>query len=591
MGLIVIAGMLLASCQPQTLVVVTVIPGTPVVKTEAKTEIQIVTATPAPVARSNVLRINLGAYPDIIDPQKSSFVNEIAHLKLIYEGLTRFNEKLETVPAAAQKWEYNKDGTELTFTLRRGLKYSDGSVLNARRFAYSIKRNINPETAGERAALTDDIKGAPEWRNADLEKTKPEDLKKLETEVDKNIQALDLNGQPCKTGKDGYAQEDCLILKLTFSKPAPYFHTILGLWIAYPAKEENMAAGRNIWWTSTKYQIGNGPFIMKSMEPFIHSRFEPNPNYWGGQAPYAIEYSYITDSAQALRAYKNNEFDMIAPFAGDIESVKADPQLSKEALIFPGLCTFSVEFHQQKPPFDDANVRKAFAMALDRDAWAKDIYHGLGNPILTWIPNGYPGYQAGEKRWGYNPDEAKRALAASKYGSVDKLPSITATFGDTPGNRIRWEWLAKKWKEVLGVGVKLNPVETTTFAVLVKKVETAPQMFILGWCADYPDPQDWLSVYWRSDSEHAKEIGYSNADVDKLTKQADSTVDPKARLELYQKAQDAVVDSAPAAFLWNTVNSYLVKPWVKGIQVTPQDADWPGSQTPLSINVDTLMMP
>ena len=106
----------------------------------------------APAAPSQTLRINLGTYPDIIDPQKSSFVNEIAHLKLIYEGLTHLDTKLETVPGAAEKWEYNADATEVTFTLRKDLKYSDGTLLNAKRFEYSILRNIDPATAGEYAS-------------------------------------------------------------------------------------------------------------------------------------------------------------------------------------------------------------------------------------------------------------------------------------------------------------------------------------------------------------------------------------------------------------------------------------------------------
>lgn len=111
-----------------------------------------------------VLRVNLGTFPDMLDPQKSSFVNEIANLKMIYEGLTRQDGDLVTVPAAAESWAYNDDATQLTFTLRDGLMYSDGSPLNAERFAYSIRRNINPTTAGEYAAITDEIVGAPEWR-------------------------------------------------------------------------------------------------------------------------------------------------------------------------------------------------------------------------------------------------------------------------------------------------------------------------------------------------------------------------------------------------------------------------------------------
>jgi len=593
-SVVMLVSMIITSCTPTTVekqvVQTVVVTSAPQVKTETKVETKVVTATPAPVVKAKVLRINLGGWPDIIDPQKSSFVNEIAHLNLIYEGLTKFNEKLETVPGAAEKWEYNKDATELTFTLRKGLKYSDGSLLNARRFAYSIKRNINPKTAGEYATITNEIKGAEEWQGADLEKTKPEDLKKLEEAVDASIQALDTSGKACKTGADGYKQEDCLTLKLTLAKPAPYFHTIMGIWVTFPAKEENITAGKDIWWTSAKFQIGNGPFILKSMEPYVRSRFEPNPNYWGGKANVAIEYSYITDSAVSFQAYKNNEFDIVGLAAEDLKTVMADATLSKQAMIYPGSCTFAVMFHQEKEPFTDINVRKAFAMATDREAWVKDVLNGLGSPTLTWIPKGYPGYKEGEKRWGYNPEEAKKALAASKYGSVDKLPPITLTFSDSPRNRLRYEWLAKKWKEVLGVDAKLNPVESTTYTALTKDSKTAPQAYILGWCADYPDPQNWLSVYWKTGA-FGERIKYSNKDFDKLTDQADTSTDPKARMELYQKAQDLLVEGAPVIFMWNNVNSYLVKPWIKGLKTTPQDTGWAGIQAPLSIDIDTSMLP
>ena len=92
----------------------------------------------SPEATAKTLRVNLGTYPDMIDPQKSSFSGEIAHLNLVYQGLTALNEKLETVPGAAEAWQYNDDATQLTFTLRDGLVYNDGAVLNAARFAYSI---------------------------------------------------------------------------------------------------------------------------------------------------------------------------------------------------------------------------------------------------------------------------------------------------------------------------------------------------------------------------------------------------------------------------------------------------------------------
>ncbi len=609
LGIIVILSMLLSACAtptPQVIekVVTQVVTQkeevkvvqTQVVEKEKVVE-KVITPTPAPVAVQKKLRINLGTYPDIIDPQKSSFVNEIAHLRLIYEGLTVLDKDLKTVPGSAEKWEYNKDATELTFTLRKGLKYSDGSVLNAARFAYAIKRNIDPETAGEYAQITDEIKGAPEWRGFedDPKKSKEEnakakaDAKKV---VDQSVLPLHADGKACVGEKpaDVYKDADCTVLKLTFSRPAPYFHTVMSLWVTFPAKEENIAASEQ-WWNSSKYQIGNGPYILKALEPYVRAHFVPNPNYYGNKAKTDIEYSYITDSKVAFEAYKNNEFDIIGAAAEDLEVIKKDANLSKELKTYPGSCTFAVMFHQLKEPFTDQKVRQAFAQAFDREAWVRDVLKGLGSPTLTWIPPGFPGYDPNEKRWGFDPAAAKKALAESKYGSVDKLPPIKLTFSDSPRNRTRYEWLAAKWKEVLGVTVTLDPVESTTYTALTKDIKTAPLAFILGWCADYPDPQNWLSVYWKTGA-FGERIGYSNKDFDALVDKADVELDPAKRMELYAQAQRLLTDGAPVAFAWNNVNNYLVKPWVKGIVTTPQDSEWPGAIASLtSVDIDTAALP
>jgi hypothetical protein len=149
------------------------------------------TPPPEPV-RPNVLHINLGTYPDIIDPQKSSYTNEFATLKMVYEGLTKFDGNLETVPGAAESWEYNSDGTELTFHLRPGLKYSDGSPLNAKRFEYSIIRYLDPATAGGYTGLLNDIIGAEEWQAADTAATNYNRQRYVEALGVKALDASDL---------------------------------------------------------------------------------------------------------------------------------------------------------------------------------------------------------------------------------------------------------------------------------------------------------------------------------------------------------------------------------------------------------------
>jgi oligopeptide transport system substrate-binding protein len=601
-AVLVVAGLVLAACPAPAAT-----PAAPVVQTVVVKEVQtvvsevkvvetqvvekVVEVTPVPEAGPKVLRVNIGTYPDIIDPQKSSFVNEIAHLALMYEGLTRLDNDLNTVPGAAASWEYNEDATQLVFTLQPDLKYSDGTPLNAERYAYAIKRNINPETAGEYAAITDEILGAPEWRGftADEAKTEEENAAAKDAAaavVAESVKASHADGTAC----EGYEDAACDTLTLTFSKPAPYFHTVMSLWVTYPAKEENITEGGEIWWNSSKFQTGNGPYVLQNLEPFVKAYFTPNANYWRGTPVIDLEYAYINDSAVAFEAYKNNEFDVVGLAAEDLEVVQADPELSQEAMIYPGSCTFAVMFHQLKEPFTDQKVREAFAMSFDREAWVRDVLRGLGAPTLTWIPPGYPGYDGEENRWGFDPEAAKQALAESSYGGVEGLPPITLTFSDTPRNRTRNEWLAAKWKEYLGVDLALDPVESTTYTALTKDINTAPQTFILGWCADYPDPQNWLSVYWKTGA-FGERIGYSNADFDALVNQADIELDPAKRAELYAQAQTLLTDGAPVAFAWNNVNTYMVKPWVKGIATTPQDHGFPGSNDVTLLDIDQSMMP
>ncbi|MBK7453719.1 MAG: peptide ABC transporter substrate-binding protein [Anaerolineales bacterium] len=551
------------------------------------------TEAPAPGAvRENVLRVNTGTYPDIIDPQKSSFVNEIAHLNKVYMGLTTLNEKLETIPGAAESFTFNDDATELVFVLKPGLLYSDGSVLNAKRFEFAFQRNIDPATAGEYASITDEIVGAPEWRAAD---TTAADYDPEVFKAALGVKASHADGAACVD----YEDAECNTLTMNFSKPAPYFATIAGIWVGYPAKEENIAEGGDIWWTSSKYQVGNGPFVWQSVEPFVKSVFVPNANYVGAGIPtYTLEFSYITDSAVAFEAYKNGEFDVVASAAEDLPVIDADADLTAQHVKYAGSCTTKIQFslhptwNGQPNPLADPKVREAFAYAYNAEGWVTDVDGGLGSATWSWIPPGYPGYDAASPLK-FDVEAAKAALAAASepFNSAEKLNAmgLKMTYAASARNQARHEWLAANYKENLGVDLALDPVEPTTFTALQKDPDTYPLFSRGGWCADYPDPQNWLSVYWRSDTTFANRFGYNNPAFDELVNKGDVETDPTARMEYYAQAQQILLADIPAAFGYNSLNHYLVKPWVTGFNTTPQDGTYPGDVTPWTITIDTMM--
>ncbi|MBK8422142.1 peptide ABC transporter substrate-binding protein [Candidatus Villigracilis saccharophilus] len=551
------------------------------------------TEAPAPGAvRENVLRVNTGTYPDIIDPQKSSFVNEIAHLNKVYMGLTTLNEKLETIPGAAESFTFNDDATELVFVLKPGLLYSDGSVLNAKRFEFAFQRNIDPATAGEYASITDEIVGAPEWRAAD---TTAADYDPEVFIAALGVKASHADGAECVD----YEDTECNTLTMNFSKPAPYFATIAGIWVGYPAKEENIAEGGDIWWTSSKYQVGNGPFVWQSVEPFVKSVFVPNANFVGAGIPtYTLEFSYITDSAVAFEAYKNGEFDVVGSAAEDLPVIDADADLTAQHVKYAGSCTTKIQFslhptwNGQPNPLADPKVREAFAYAYNAEGWVTDVDGGLGSATWSWIPPGYPGYDAASPLK-FDVEAAKAALAAAgeEFNSAEKLNAmgLKMTYAASARNQQRHEWLAANYKETLGVDLALDPVEPTTFTALQKDPDTYPLFSRGGWCADYPDPQNWLSVYWRSDTTFANRFGYNNPAFDELVNKGDVETDPTARMEYYAQAQQILLADIPAAFGYNSLNHYLVKPWVTGFNTTPQDGTYPGDVTPWTITIDTMM--
>ena len=501
---------------------------------------------------------------------------------MVYEGVTTLDGDLNTVPGAAESWEYNDDATQVTFTLRDGLTYSDGSPLNAARFEYAFHRNSDPATAGEYAAITDDILGAAEYRGC------TENCDALRDAFFENTKASHADGSDCT----GYDDTACNTFTITLKQPAPYFHTVASLWVGFPAKQELIEAGGETWWLDPANHVGNGPFVMTNLEQGVNVHLVPSETYWGDKPSYELDYSYIVDTAVAFEAYKNNELDIVTAAAEDLGTIQNDATLSQEHLNYAGSCTFAVMFHQLKAPFDDPAVRAAFSYALDREGWVTDVLQGLGAPTLTWIPPGFPGYQEGETRFDFDAAKAVQTLTDAGYtvenGQLMKdgaAIEIVNTFSDTPRNRTRNEWLVAKWKEVLGIDISLNPVEATTYTNLTKDVNTAPQMFILGWCADYPDPQNWLSVYWKTGA-FGERIGFTNPELDEIMTQADAEQDETKRAELYAQAQDMLVEGGYVAFMWNNVNSYLVKPWVQGITQTPMDANWPGQQDPTSITIE-----
>jgi oligopeptide transport system substrate-binding protein len=512
-----------------------------------------------------VLRIHHQVYPDVVDPQKSSYSNEIDILALAYEGLTRFDTELQTVPAAADSWEYNEEATQITFHLREGLKYSDGSPLTAENFRYAVERTCDPVTAGEYQGILFEIAGCADFAGLALDE-EGNTREYTPEEYDEAKAAL------------GVTAVDDRTLQLDLTNPAPYFHTVAALWVFYPVKQEIVEADPDNWWQSAENHIGNGPFNIAGIDEEQRWTFAANDNYWQGRPKLdGIEYRYVEDAAVALEAYRSGDLDIVDLEPPQIPEVKTDPELSEQFLTYPTASTYQMEMNLKLEPLTDLKVREAFAYAFDRETFCVEVRSGDCTPTLSWIPAGIPGAIETDK-FAFDPEAARQALAESSYGGPENLPEIEFYYNaERSGGTEQAEWVAGQYRDILGIELSLRPTDGTTLTALTKENATHPQITSFGgWIQDYPDPQNWLSVYWTCDSTFAQNRGYCNEEFDRLTELGDTTIDPEERISYYEQAGEILVNDQPGPFIFNIAAVFVVSPDVTGYTPTAAESEWPG---------------
>jgi oligopeptide transport system substrate-binding protein len=186
------------------------------------------------------------------------------------------------------------------------------------------------------------------------------------------------------------------------------------------------------------------------------------------------------------------------------------------------------------------------------------------------------------KAYAFDPEKARQALAASAYGGPEQLPEVTLVYWvEEPAIAEQIEWIAGQYRDILGVEVTLQPLEGKTLVAAMSEPETYPQMVLTGWIQDYPDPQNWLSVYWTCAASFAQDVGYCNAAFDDLVARADRELGPTERLALYEAAGRILIDDVPGVFISHGSFLYLVKPKVTGYAPTAIDSAWPGQTASL----------
>jgi oligopeptide transport system substrate-binding protein len=499
-------------------------------------------------AVDQVLRLALLGEPATLDPNRASDSVSITVLTQLVRPLVYFDEQLNTVSdgGLADTWELSDDGTEVTFHLKDGITYSNGDAIVAADFVYSWKRLIDPRTAADYSYVMLDIAGAEEVYGAD-----PED----DAAVDAALENF------------GVAAPDDSTFVVTLARPAAYFVSIATLWVTAPLRED-------FEYGEADGYVSSGPYVMTEWSHGASLTLAPNDAWSAGPASglTEIQFSVIEDPAQVLAAYENDEIDIAGVPSADVERIRNDPDLSQQVVQGDRLSLeyYGFDMREGSPFGDSQNMRYAFSKALDKQTLIDTIRNGIGTVAGSAVPPGMPGHQA-DIGLAYDPDAAATDFAAGLadlgLASADEL-ALQLGYNTGADHEPTIEFFQEQWRTNLGVEVE--PVGLEWSSYLTRLNEDPFDIFRLGWGADYPHPNNFLTDLFTCTSGN-NNMQYCNEAFDAAM--AEAAVEPEldAQVAIYNEAQQTLVDDAPVIFVSWGGRFTLVKPYLSGLTPTPQD--------------------
>jgi oligopeptide transport system substrate-binding protein len=477
-----------------------------------------------------------GIDPYTLDPALAGDATSNEYILQIFSGLVRLDDNLEPAPDIAEDWHISDDGLVYTFELSTIVFFHDGKQVTAQDFKYSWERACNP-AAGSQTAATylGDIVGVDEVLAGESEEI------------------------------SGVEVVDDYTLQVTIKEPCSYFLYKLTYVTSFVVDEENVAEGGE-WWRQPN---GTGPFKLWQWDEGSRLVLQRNDYYDPTSSFKGVDFVvYDLWAGVPMNLYEMGQIDVATVSMAYIDKVIDEAgDFYQELTIVPEMSLMYIGFNCGQPPFDDPDIRRAFSMAIDKDKLVSLVFRDTVIRADGILPLEMPGYNDDLSGIVFNVDEALALIANSEYGDVANLPKITVTTGGWGGLiSSDLEAVVNEWRINLGVEVEVRQLEPEQF--LYSIMEEKDEMFYWGWGADYPHPQNFLEVLFYSGSEN--NIGeYSNAEVDTLLDLAATELDGELSLEMYQQAEQMLVDDAACIPLWFGESYVLTKPYVCGYSLNP----------------------
>ena len=482
-------------------------------------------------------RLPIASNPDTLDPARFTDAYSASVASRVFNSLLRLDAELRPAADLAERWEVSDDALTYTFHLREGVKFHNGREVTADDVRYSFERLLREQI---RAWVVEPIAGADALREG-------------------NAQAL-----------SGLEIVDPYVVRIRLREPfAPFLSQLAMPNAAIVPKEEiekddDTPFGRR--------PVGTGPFRFVRWRERDFVELERNDDYFKGPAALAgLRFRVIKEKLVEYQEYQAGNLEHCAVPEGFLEQVLAGPERDQLRSVAT-LSTYYLGITMtHEPAGSRPHLRRAMNYAVDRKFLCEKILGGSHVPAKGVLPPGLPGYDPDAKGYTYDPERAREELAAAGYGPDNPAPAVTLYHRpNSPVPEIA-QAVQSDFTRV-GIPLELRVIDFT--ALLAATIKGEPPLFYIAWLADFPDADNFLYVLFHSSLHGApgNRTFYVNPEVDALLERSRREIVPEKRLQLLQQAEAKVVEDAPWVFLSHKQTQLLVRPYVRGLTLTPMDA-------------------
>ncbi len=480
------------------------------------------------------LVVGIAADPTGFDPEAvlnntSGFV-----MSTIFDSLVRYKPgTTEVEPGVAKSWDVSADGLTYTFHLQQGLKFTDGTPLDAKAVIWNVDRQLNKANP-QYIYNTGPVEGYTDFTYGQLA---------------------------------SYRQVDGDTVEFKFKEPsAPFLASLAMVWNGLVSPAAAAKYGKDL----RNHPIGSGPYVLRDWRQRDEIVLDANPNYWGGKPKIDhLIFKEIPDPQAAVLALKRGEIQILGDVSTQtIPALKSDPNIT--VLTQPGLAVSGVALPTRIAPFTDKRVRQAMNYAVDKNAIDRALFAGLAVPMTSPLPQAQWGFDASLKGYPYDPAKARELLreAGIKPGLKVELLTYNSPRGYNPagGNlAVAIQGYLKK----VGIDASVRQEEIGAYLANVRSGKYTG-LSMEGWSGDNGDPDNFLGILWGSKNIPINNWAhYSNPAVDKLLAQALVVADQGKRTDLYKQVQRMVLDDAPWIFINSTLQIRAMRQNVEGFRLNP----------------------